>query len=130
MQGRKPDTQMELSFQTLNKSLDDSIEKANRLRDNGISRSVNHADDKLEDWSIRAYSFLEEYCKLNKVFMGEDVRVASDGIVPEPPSKRAWGAVMLKAAKNNLIINIGFSRTKSEGSHRGVASLWESKLIF
>jgi hypothetical protein len=95
--------------------------KGNELRDLGINQSLENAGEK---WGAIAYSFLLKYTKENKTFMAEDVRVASEGFVPEPPSKRAWGAIFVMAKKNKIITSVGFSNVKNPKAHRTPATLW------
>ena len=59
------------------------------LRDGGIERSVSHTEKDHPDWQDQAYDFLLTFLRDNIEFMTEDVRTASAGIVPAPPSKRA-----------------------------------------
>lgn len=98
--------------------------EGNRLRDIGINQYLENAEDKIEKWGEHAYHFLLGYVKTNETFMAEDVRVASEGIVPEPPSKRAWGAIFVMAKKNELIRSIGFGNVKNPKAHRTPATLW------
>ena len=39
------------------------------LRDKGIARSINNAEDLEEDWSVKALSFLYEYAKTHDRFL-------------------------------------------------------------
>lgn len=95
-----------------------------KLRDEGIKKSYDNAENKNNEWGKFAYLFLLEYIKTNKEFMAEDVRVASEGIVSEPPSKRAWGAIFVLAKKNKIIKSIGFCSVKNPKAHRTPATLW------
>ena len=95
-----------------------------KLRDEGIKKSYDNAENENKEWGKLAYLFLLEYIKTNKEFMAEDVRVASEGIISEPPSKRAWGAVFVLAKKNKIIKSIGFSSVKNPKAHRTPATLW------
>lgn len=97
------------------------------LRDIGMKRSLDHAEKVHDNWTTLAYSFLLGFIKTNKTFLAEDVRLASDGIVPEPPSNRAWGSVIVMAKKNDLIHRIGYSEVKNPKAHRTPATLWEVK---
>ena len=101
--------------------------KSRNLRDQGIQQSLNTAEIHSEKWGTKAYHFLLEYIKSNKEFMAEDVRVASDGIVPPPISKRAWGAIMVLAKKNNIIYSKGYSCVKNPKAHRTPATLLFAK---
>ena len=96
-----------------------------KLRDEGIERAEEHAN-KNYTWSDFAFSFLEGYICFHKRFMAEDVRVASSGIVPSPPSKRAWGAVFVKAVKLNLIRRVGYQSVKNPKAHCTPATIWEA----
>ena len=102
-----------------------NIFEGNKLRDIGINQSFDHAETKSISWGESAYSFLRQYIKSNNQFMAEDVRVASKGVVEDPPSKRAWGAIFVMAKKNELIRSIGYGRVKNPKAHRTPATLWE-----
>lgn len=95
------------------------------LRDNGITAALENADRQICNWSYHAYQFLLEYTKANKQFMAEDVRNASIGIIETPPSSRAWGGILVKAAKSGLIKRIGFKNVKNAKAHCTPATLWE-----
>ena len=99
--------------------------EGSKLRDQGISQALENANEKCEKWSEIAYQFLLNYTKYNRQFLAEDVRQASEGIVPEPPSKRAWGGVFLAARNSKLIMAIGFGMVKNPKAHRTPATLWE-----
>lgn len=95
------------------------------LRDIGMKKATDNADSKTPEWSELAYKFLLSYISCHKEFMAEDVRKASEGIVPEPPSKRAWGSIFVKAAKNKLIVTNGTRPVNNPKAHRANAALWE-----
>lgn len=100
---------------------------ANELRDEGILVSVLKADQVTEDWSIKAFSALKHFAQCNRgEFMCEQVRqyAAAHLSLPEPPSKRAWGAVMLMGAKEGIIKQTGYGKTKSASAHRTPAAVW------
>ena len=71
--------------------------KGNQLRDKGIKQALESAENETENWGNLAYNFLLHYIKTNKEFMTEDVRIASFESVPQPPSNRAWGHVVVRA---------------------------------
>lgn len=95
------------------------------LRDIGIQRSVHNAQKMDVSWTKKAYSFLVKYAEKHSTFMAEDVRLASEGIVPEPPSKRAWGYIFVMAKKEKLIESIGFKNVKNPKAHKTPATLWK-----
>ena len=98
--------------------------KGNQLRDKGIKQALESAENETENWGNLAYNFLLHYIKTNKEFMTEDVRIASFESVPQPPSNRAWGYVVVRAKKNDLITRKGYSCVKNPKAHRTPATLW------
>ena len=96
-----------------------------QLRDIGMRKATDHANAVHEDWSDKAFYFLKWFVTRQHVeFMAEDVREAAKNYVPEPPSKRAWGAVIVRAKKEGLIKSIGFRSVSNSKAHRTPASLW------
>lgn len=98
------------------------------LRDEGIQKAVDHANEKTEKWSDRALAFLKQYASTNSVFSGEQVRFAAGGVIPFPPHLRAWGGVMMSAARQGLIEKIGYIQVENPLAHRANAALWRSKI--
>jgi len=101
------------------------MNKGNQLRDLGMNTALMNAESKNEGWGEEAYSFLVKYSKTNKQFLAEDVRVASENSVPEPPNKRAWGSIFVRANKEGIIRRIGFLEVNNPKAHRTPASLWQ-----
>lgn len=95
-----------------------------QLRDKGIERAITHANQIDIGWSEKAFSFLIQYLQTAAEFMVEDVRKASEGIVPAPPSLRAWGGVIRRAAFAGLIKKIGFKNVINAKAHCTPASVW------
>jgi|TARA_R110000764_G_scaffold50754_4_gene111483 hypothetical protein len=95
------------------------------LKNKGINAAVDNANKTIKGWSQMAANFLIDYMESNDEFMAEDVRLASRGIVPEPPSKRAWGSIFSVAAKNNIIKRIGYNTVKNPKAHGTPASVWQ-----
>lgn len=98
---------------------------AEQLRDKGIKQAVDHANNKIEKWSDKAYEFLLKYMLDHNQFMVEEVREASEEIVPPPPSKRAWGGIIRKAANAKLIKRIDCRIVKNPKAHCAIASVWK-----
>jgi hypothetical protein len=90
----------------------------------GIERSSANAERKNPGWNDDAYQYVVDYPE--KQFMTEDVRFhAEECGLPIPPSKRAWGAVMVRARKDGIIQSLGVKRKPSDSSHGTPAVLWE-----
>lgn len=101
-----------------------SLSKA--LRDQGIKRAVDHAGD---EWKDRAYRIFISFVKLNgrQPFMTEDVRMYAGHAIEEPPDRRAWGHIAVKAARAGLIMKIGYAPHKDPSRHNGPSTIWRAK---
>jgi len=94
-----------------------------KLRDAGMQKAVDNAEDKHPSWSDCALSLLVQYP--NDEFMAEQVReFARNRGLPDPPSKRAWGAIIAKAKKMGIIIHVRYDRVSNPKAHRTPASVW------
>lgn len=102
---------------------------ANTAAATGIARSVNRAEREIPNWQYDTFNFLKKYAKKHNTFMAEDVRVASEKTLPEPPNKRAWGAVILTGVKNNIITRKTYQNTTNVNAHRTPATLWKSNIF-
>lgn len=106
------------------------FDKLETPKEIGIQQAVEHANRIMPDWSENAYRYLESYIVLHKRhhrFMTEDVRRAAELSlkVPIPPSKRAWGAIILRACKSGIIKKVGHDKVKNTNAHSAFASVWE-----
>lgn len=102
------------------------ISKAAERRDLGIMRAEAKANSDSREWSDEAYDFLVGYIKINRRFQVEDIRFASQGLVPTPENQRAWGGVVVRAAKAGLIRQDGFQKVKNIKAHRTPAAVWKT----
>ena len=96
-----------------------------KLKNAGMTRAIKTAEKQVNGWAKEAYSFLLQYAVAHSEFMAEDVRLASAGIVSEPPSKRAWGSIFTKASRDGIIKRKGFKSVKNAKAHATPATLWE-----
>lgn len=95
-------------------------------RDYGIQLSLDHAEYRHEGWQEQAYGLLQDFIK-GRVsdFLCEDFREYCErhGLTT-PPSLRAYGGIILKAARNGLIRNSGYAKVKNEKAHQANAAVW------
>ena len=96
-----------------------------QLAEKGMNAAVQHANYCIPDWSKQAYHFALMYCRTRTRFMAEDMRLASDGVIPEPPHTRAWGGIIRRLQHNGIIRCVGISKVKNVTAHSANASVWE-----
>lgn len=100
------------------------------LRDQGIQQAIDHAEEVVPNWSDLALEKVREFaCTYQHLeFMAEDVRIwAHNNNLPEPPHKRAWGGVMVRAANKGYIQKIGTGQVKNPTAHCANATIWKFK---
>lgn len=79
------------------------------------------------EWVATALEAVRRHALTNKYFTTEQVRAAYEDL-PEPPDRRAWGAVVRKAQKEGLIQSHGLVRSQNLTRHGMVVTMWESKV--
>lgn len=91
----------------------------------GIRKAEGTADALDETYRERAYEFLKEYVKSGKPFMCESYREACEvAIGQSPKSKRVFGSMMIRAAKEGLIRKIGIDKVTNPTAHAANANVW------
>jgi hypothetical protein len=122
---------MQRTLETMQTSATDLAEK---LKEEGIKTAIEHADIEEPSWSEKAYQMLEQFLvdpanprmKYQDTFLGEEVRqYAFIHGLENPPSKRAWGAIIVKAQKEGLIEFAGYGKTSNPKAHSTPAALWK-----
>lgn len=97
-----------------------------RLAQEGAQRALDHANQASKGWGERALGFVDAYALNHEgTFMAEDVRheAYAQGF-EKPAEERAWGGIMLKAAKSGKIIRVGFGRSRAKNVHANPATVW------
>lgn len=101
---------------------------ARDARDTGITQAADHADAVSPRWTDRAYDALVHHANRHTFFTVEQVRMAFAGVLPDPPSSRAWGAVVLKAARAGIVSRAGHTEAEDPAVHCNLVTLWRSNL--
>lgn len=101
------------------------IPAAERARDEGMRHAIDHADSRELNWSNRAYDLFVQYACLHGEFMTEDVREwAEQQGLPQPPDRRAWGAIAAIARRRGVVVHVRYAPQKSVNAHRAPKSVW------
>jgi hypothetical protein len=98
-----------------------------QLRDIGMKMATDHADEKSEAWTDKAYRLLEQFANTKGEFTCEEFRAWARYKIDSPPSLRAFGGIIHRAAHNELIEQVGTVRVKNPKAHRANAALWRKK---
>lgn len=103
-----------------------AIDFASTRRDLGIARSERSAGDA---WQDRAIGYVKEWIARGNrgAFLCEDVRCFAESRGFEaPPTKKAWGAVVQRAARENIIRRAPCRYLPANSSNRSPKCAWEA----
>lgn len=97
-----------------------------RLAREGAQRAADHADMREANWTDRAHGYLLEFLARHQgEFRGEHVRTfAEDRGFAKPPSNRAWGCVVQRAARRGQIRRVRFESCANPKAHSAPVSVW------
>ncbi|MFA9219861.1 MAG: hypothetical protein ACEQSL_01600 [Sediminibacterium sp.] len=99
----------------------------NQLADIGMRMAEDHANEKIENWSDKCFELLKQYLKINtEPFMVEYFRQWTANKLPQPPSLRAFGAIIRKASQKGLVKHCGYSKVSNHKAHATPASVWQA----
>lgn len=107
---------------------DQPTETGAQLRDRGILKAAEHADFIQFDWNKKAFECFKQFL-LTRAFPWacEDFRKWCQDYtdLPVPPSLRAFGGIIKRAACLKIIHKTGYTQVKNPRAHMANASLWE-----
>lgn len=97
----------------------------------GIEKALANANKTYDNWAEIAFNFLMDFASKKTFFMAEDVRNEAEKTkkVPVPPSKRAWGGIFQRAAREGIILKNGFKQVTNPKAHQANAAVWQSLLV-
>ena len=107
----------------------DSLAERDMLKQAGIEQALVHAEDVSPQWRNKAFNALTEYLREHPkgyLFQVEDFRkwALLNEKIQDPPSARAYGGIIVRAANQSIIRRDGFASTKSKTAHGAVAAQW------
>lgn len=96
----------------------------------GMENAAAHAERESEGWNRMAFeAFVRYVTAVKHPFMTEDVRCYAEALgMPEPPDKRAWGSVAMRAKKAGLIVSLGYAPQQSVNAHKAPKTLWKANV--
>lgn len=95
-------------------------------KNRGIQLAVTNQDEKVNGWSDKALELLKQYSLTVTDFITEDFRIyAESNGLEKPKEPRAYGAVVLRATKANVIMWTGeYREMKNLKSHGCPKKVW------
>lgn len=103
-----------------------SSNEARVARDHGIQTAGEHADRISPDWQERAYLALVDFARRTPSFTVEQLRAAVADTLEEPPSLRAWGGIVRRAAHARIVEKMGYVEAEAENVHCNLVTVWRS----
>lgn len=106
------------------------IKEGRIRRDAGIDRAVSHADVIESGWKEMAWELFTVWIERMPVgfkFRIEEFRlwITAGKKLADPPSKRAFGFIAVKAVKSGLVKKAGHATVLNPDAHGCFCSLWE-----
>ncbi len=100
--------------------------RAKSERDIGIAQAAKNADEVTPGWSQLAYDWVKSYALVHREFISEDCTAAATVAgIPVPHDPRAWGHPFARAARQRIIVRIGYGISKRR--HLSPTPLWRSQ---
>ena len=106
------------------------IEEGERLKQEGIFKSIDHANSVKEGWFEKTFEASLTFIRSHPIaflFMTENLRawLIERSLAESPPSDRAWGAVTLRLRREGYIRHHGYSQVLNPKAHRTPATVWQ-----
>lgn len=102
------------------------FEHAEQRAQEEMARAARHAEAEHKGWADEAYSFLLSFAREHHFFISEDVSDASHGRLRQPNTKKAWGQLYRRAAKDGIIVQDGTGRSRLR--HASICVRWRSMI--
>lgn len=91
----------------------------------GALRAAKHADWVEASWQAKAHGLLMRFLGGSGSFQCQHViNYAKHHDFPAPPDDRAWGMVMLRAARQGIIYKVGYEPSISLRQHGRPCAVW------
>ena len=96
------------------------------LKEQGTEAALQHADKVHMNWSDFALALLESFARGRAPFTAEDFRKHFTGVLPDPPSCNAIGAMFSRAAKAGILQHSGYTLAQRRAARSRVLRVWQA----
>jgi hypothetical protein len=109
------------------------IEHGDCEGDNRKAAGQQQVAENNKEWTYHALSLIASYARTGNQFTVEDIRTAAihtsmgRTLLSAPKSPNAWGAAFSAAAKQGLIVRVGYQKNGLASAHSRVVATWKGK---
>lgn len=96
------------------------------LKEDGMAAALHSADRALPRWTDQAMACLNEYARGQYRFTSDGFREKYKDVLPDPPSFNCFGALFNKAARDGVIVQVGYVKSRRASAHKRVVGLWQA----
>lgn len=97
------------------------------LKERGMAQAESHANAVHPEpikWSDQAEYFLKNWARPETPFTVEQAVKASEGVIPQPPTNKAWGGVIVRLKRQGFVKALGIVKATKASSHTGYITQW------
>lgn len=102
------------------------FEDGRQLAEEGMTAALMHAQRKTPQWGEQAVGLLNQFiAEHDEPFFIEQARAWAEAQgLPDPPDKRAWGAIARLFQKEGRIMPLGYASMSSKKAHNAPKMQW------
>ena len=95
------------------------LKAARNARDDGITQVDANSDDK---WREAVDILIHQFASAGQTFTSDDLRQC---ITQEPHHDNAWGARFANAARQGIIVKVGYRQSTRTAGHARAVAVWK-----
>lgn len=95
------------------------LEAARNARDDGITQVDANSDD---EWAAEVDKVIDLFAADLETFTSDEVRAV---VVREPHHDNAWGARFANAARQGIIVKVGYRQSTRTAGHARAVAVWK-----
>ena len=93
----------------------------------GMARAAAHAEREVPAWGAQAFAKLCDYAQRHSHFTAEDLKAwAYQAGLAIPPAPGAWGSVVRRAQREDIIAFFGYRTSRNATRHAQPVKVWRA----